>query len=185
MIRNVFGVLSMLVTGGVVLRRVLVRLAEVQAAFAYAGVWFLLLGGVRPVVELQRLRSRGRLPDSDADQLARLTRLPGLFWVGLFGVVNLLALLAGAGLLAGRPSSTAAAALTSVARPPRRAERKAAGLARSTGNGGPVSGDRPSGYSGMLPCFFGGRVSRLVRSGRSAADDLARGSRDGGITAST
>ena len=37
----------------------------------------------------------------------------------------------------------------------------------------------------MLPCFFGGSVSRLVRSARSAADDLRRASSDGGITAST
>src|SRR3954447_24701321 len=30
------------------------------------------------------------------------------------------------------------------------------------------------GYSGMLPCFFGGRVSRLVRSARSALTTCAR-----------
>jgi hypothetical protein len=48
---------------------------------------------------LQRLRGRGQLPDSDADQLARLTRVPGLLWVGLFGLVNLATLVLGAGLL--------------------------------------------------------------------------------------
>ncbi|MGA3487145.1 M50 family metallopeptidase [Micromonosporaceae bacterium DT55] len=100
-IRNLFGVLSLLVTGGVVLAVSWYADADVQAAFAYTGVWFLLLGSVRPVIELQRMRSRGRLPGSDADQLARLTRLPGLFWVGFFVVVNLLVLLTGAGLLAG------------------------------------------------------------------------------------
>ena len=100
-IRNLFGVLSLLVTGGVVLAVSWYADAEVQAAFAYTGVWFLLLGSVRPVIELQRMRSRGRLPGSDADQLARLTRLPGLFWVGFFLVVNVLVLLTGAGLLAG------------------------------------------------------------------------------------
>ncbi|MEH0818949.1 MULTISPECIES: M50 family metallopeptidase [unclassified Micromonospora] len=101
LIRNVFGVLSLLVTGGVVLAVSWYASPQVQAAFAWTGVWFLLLGGVRPVVELQRLRSRGRMPQSDADQLARLTPFPALFWVAVFGLVNLLALAVGAALLAG------------------------------------------------------------------------------------
>ena len=101
MIRNVFGVVSLLVTGGVVLAVSWYASPQVQAAFAWTGVWFLLFGGVRPVFELQRLRSRGRMPQSDADQLARLTPFPAFFWVALFGLVNLLALAVGAALLAG------------------------------------------------------------------------------------
>ncbi|MFE9652883.1 M50 family metallopeptidase [Micromonospora sp. NPDC006431] len=101
MIRNVFGVLSLLATGGVVLAVSWYASPQVQAAFAWASVWFLLLGGVRPVVELQRLRSRGRMPESDADQLARLTPFPALFWVTVFGLVNLAVLVGGALLLAG------------------------------------------------------------------------------------
>ena len=99
MIRNVYGAIAVLAVGGLVFFVSWYAPAQVQAAFAYAGVWFLLAGGVRPVGELQRLRYRGWSPDSDADQLARLTRVPGLVWVGLFGVVNLIALLAGAYLL--------------------------------------------------------------------------------------
>lgn len=101
MIRNMFGVLSLLVTGGVVLAVSWYASPQVQAAFAWTSVWFLLLGGVRPVVELQRLRSRGRMPESDADQLARLTPFPALFWVGVFMLVSLAALAVGALLLAG------------------------------------------------------------------------------------
>ncbi|MEU5723047.1 M50 family metallopeptidase [Micromonospora sp. NPDC047738] len=101
MIRNVFGVLSLLATGGVVLAVSWYASPQVQAAFAWASVWFLLLGGVRPVVELQRLRSRGRMPESDADQLARLTPFPALFWVTVFALVNLAVLVGGALLLAG------------------------------------------------------------------------------------
>ncbi|MEH1026918.1 M50 family metallopeptidase [Micromonospora profundi] len=101
MIRNAFGVVSLLVTGAVVFAVSWYATPQVQAAFAYAGVWFLLLGGVRPVVELQRLRSRGRMPASDADQLAGLTPFPALFWVGFFALVNIAALVAGALLLAG------------------------------------------------------------------------------------
>lgn len=99
MIRNAYGVFSVLATIAVVVAVSWLASSEVQAGFAYAGVWFLLLGGVRPIGELQRLRSRGQLPDSDADQLARLTRVPGLLWVGVFGLVTLAALVLGASLL--------------------------------------------------------------------------------------
>jgi len=74
----------------------------VKVSFAYAGVWFLLLGGVRPVFELQRQRGRGRAPDSDADQLAGVTVLPAFGWVFLFFVVAVGAL-AGGGYLLLRP----------------------------------------------------------------------------------
>ncbi|HEY0696820.1 MAG TPA: M50 family metallopeptidase [Micromonospora sp.] len=100
MIRNAFGVVSVVVTTAVVLAVSWYASPQVQAAFAYTAVWFLLIGGVRPVGELQSLRRRGRLPESDADQLARVTRVPAIFWVGLFGAVNLAALAAGAALLA-------------------------------------------------------------------------------------
>ncbi|SCF36788.1 Peptidase M50B-like [Micromonospora viridifaciens] len=101
LIRNVFGVLSLLVTGGVVLAVSWYASPQVQAAFAWTSVWFLLFGGVRPVVELQRLRGRGRAPESDADQLARLTPFPALFWVSVFMLVNLVTLALGTVLLAG------------------------------------------------------------------------------------
>ncbi|MFD2766945.1 M50 family metallopeptidase [Micromonospora eburnea] len=101
LIRNVFGVLSLLVTGGVVLAVSWYASPQVQAAFAWTSVWFLLFGGVRPVFELQRVRSRGRMPESDADQLARLTPFPALFWVAVFALVNLAVLVGGALLLAG------------------------------------------------------------------------------------
>jgi hypothetical protein len=99
MMRNVYGGIAVLAAGAMVFAISWYASSDVQAAFAYAGVWFLLLGGVKPIAELQRLRRRGYLPDSDADQLGRVTRTPPLFWVGLFGLVNLTALVAGAALL--------------------------------------------------------------------------------------
>jgi hypothetical protein len=99
MIRNWYGLVAVLAVGAVVFLVSWFASPAAQAAFAFAGVWFLLLGGVRPVGELQRLRWRSRAPDSDADQLARLTRVPGLLWVALFGLVNLAALLLGGYLL--------------------------------------------------------------------------------------
>lgn len=101
MIRNLYGILSIVVTTGVVLLVSWYASPQVQAVFAYVGVWFLLLGGVRPVAELQRMRRRGRLPQSDADQLAWVTGVPGLVWVALFGLVNLLVLFAGTASLLG------------------------------------------------------------------------------------
>jgi len=101
-IRNLFGVVSLLITGAIVFVVSWFADPEVQAIFAYAGVWFLLFGGVRPVFELQSLRRRGRMRESDADQLAHITHLPPLFWVGLFLVVDLAALVVGAFLLAGQ-----------------------------------------------------------------------------------
>jgi peptidase M50B-like protein len=107
-IRNVFGVVSLLITGAIVFAVSWFASAQVQAVFAYVGVWFLLFGGVRPVFELQSLRSRGRMPESDADQLAHVTHVPALFWVGVFLLVDLAALVVGAFLLAGQwlPAAT-------------------------------------------------------------------------------
>ena len=104
MTRNLYGILSVLVTGAVVFVVSWYGSAQVQAAFAYLGVWFLLLGGVRPVFEVQRQRRRGYARGSDADQLAGLTRVPGVFWVGLFLVVALGAVAASVVVLGIQPN---------------------------------------------------------------------------------
>lgn len=99
LIRNLYGVLSVVGTGAVIFVVSWFTPAEMQAAFAYAFTWFLLASGVRPVIELQTQRSRMPSPTSDADQLARLTGVPGLLWVVFFGVVNVAVLLVGVWLL--------------------------------------------------------------------------------------
>jgi peptidase M50B-like protein len=101
MIRNAFGVVAVVGVGAIVFLVSWYAPPAAQAAFAYAGVWFLLVGGVRPVGELQRLRRRGQAPDSDADQLAGTTHVPALLWVGFFGLANLAALALGGYLLLG------------------------------------------------------------------------------------
>jgi hypothetical protein len=101
-IRNVFGAISVVVTGAIVFIVSWYASPQVQAAFAYVGVWFLLIGGVRPVGELQKLRSRGRMPESDADQLAGVTHIPALFWVTLFFLINIAVLVIGGFMLAGQ-----------------------------------------------------------------------------------
>src|SRR3954463_11117656 len=101
-IRNAFGVISLLVTGAIVFAVSWWATPQVQAAFAYVGVWFLLIGGVRPVGELQRLRRRGRMRESDADQLAHLTRVPAVMWVFFFYAVPVAVWVIGAFMLAGQ-----------------------------------------------------------------------------------
>lgn len=99
MVRNLYGVLSLVVTGAVVLGVSLRGSPDVQAAFAYGMTWFLLLGAVRPVHELRRQRRRGPGVNTDADQLARLTSVPASVWVLVFGLVTIGSLGTGGWLL--------------------------------------------------------------------------------------
>jgi hypothetical protein len=82
-VRNLFGAIAVLVTAGAVFVVSYYATAVVQAGFAYLAAWFLLFGGVRPVIELARgsLGRRQRWTrGSDADQLARLTGAPAGLW---------------------------------------------------------------------------------------------------------
>ncbi|MFJ9849755.1 M50 family metallopeptidase [Streptomyces sp. NPDC101150] len=118
MIRNAYGVLTVVVAGAAFLLVSWLTTPDVQAAFAYAAVWFLLLGGVRPPFELMGKRRRARAAsaaptgvavgrraggavDSDPDQLARLTHVPAAVWLGLFHVVTLCSLIGGGRWLLG------------------------------------------------------------------------------------
>ncbi|MFJ8585062.1 M50 family metallopeptidase [Streptomyces sp. NPDC093595] len=101
MIRNAYGALTVLVTGAAFLLVSWLTEPVVQAAFAYGAVWFLLLGGVRPVFELQAKRRHGGAPDSDADQLSRLTHVPPALWLFLFHAVSLCSLIGGGRWLLG------------------------------------------------------------------------------------
>jgi hypothetical protein len=122
MMRNWYGGLAVLLTGAVLAAVTIWAGPLPRAAFAYAVAWFLLFGGVRPVVELARTR-RGaiRLPpgqrlaagrpgavNSDADQLAWLTGVPAGLWVTLFALVALAALALGARLLVPWPAHLSA-----------------------------------------------------------------------------
>jgi hypothetical protein len=86
-IRNVFGLISVALTGLALIAVPLWTPPVFQMAFGYFLAWFLLLAAPRPVIELQVKRHRQRIT-SDADQLAQLTRVPGVIWVGFFLVVT-------------------------------------------------------------------------------------------------
>lgn len=94
-IRNLYGLWSVLATGALVFAATWWLPVTWQSGFAHVVVWFLLLAAPRTVWELQAKRRRRAAPDSDADQLARLTGLPGLVWVGLFLLVDVGALVLG------------------------------------------------------------------------------------------
>src|SRR5690606_3321765 len=84
LIRNLYGALILLAAGGAVFALSMYAPDAVQQVVAFVVVWFLLFGGVRPILELQRKRRMRQARDSDADQLARLTFLPGGFYVLFF-----------------------------------------------------------------------------------------------------
>jgi hypothetical protein len=99
--RNAYGLLSVVVSMAVVLAVSILAPAEVRGGFAAFATWLLLLGAVRPVYEVSRTRRRRGGQGSDPDQLARLTRLPGALWVGVFGLVTVGCLAGGTALLSG------------------------------------------------------------------------------------
>jgi Peptidase M50B-like len=103
LVRNWYGVLAVLVTAGALFAVIWLAGPALRAGFAYTVAWFLLFGGVRPVAELARSRTRAarRLGQgiSDADQLAWLTRVPAGVWVTLFALVAVGAVALGARLL--------------------------------------------------------------------------------------
>ena len=98
-IRNWFGLWSVAVTGAVVFGVTWFGSPQVQGVFALLVTLFLLFGSLRTSLELQQSRSRRSGSSSDADQLARLTHLPGIFWVAVFIVVQLLCIALSARLL--------------------------------------------------------------------------------------
>jgi Peptidase M50B-like len=95
-VRNWFGLWSILFSAAVVFGVSWWLSPQTQSAFAYVLTWFLLLAAPRPVLELQTLRRRTGARTSDADQLARLTMIPAIMWVGFFLVVTVGALALGA-----------------------------------------------------------------------------------------
>ena len=88
-IRNLYGFAVVVGTGVVLVAVSWYVPASGQAILAYVLTWLLLLSAPKPVIELARQRRRGRARNSDADQLARLTRVPAPAWVAGFLVANL------------------------------------------------------------------------------------------------
>ncbi|MGW4159634.1 M50 family metallopeptidase [Streptomyces sp. NPDC004788] len=101
MVRNAYGIFTVLLTCGLFVLVSWLAGPDVQSVFAYAAVWFLLMGGVRPAFELQATRRRGGAGDSDADQLGRLTHVPPALWLFFFHAVSICCLIGGGRWLLG------------------------------------------------------------------------------------
>lgn len=97
-VRNLFGVVAVLATGGLVAAVSWWGSERLQDGFAAALVWFLLFGALRAVRELWRGRRRSR-GASDADMLASLTRVPSGIWTAVFGLISTAAVLAAGALM--------------------------------------------------------------------------------------
>jgi hypothetical protein len=98
-IRNLYGFVVVLAAAAGLLALSWAGSAALQTALATLLTWLLLVAAPKPVVELTRQHRAGRAADSDAGQLARLTRLPAGLWIALFGLLNVLGLAVGAVLL--------------------------------------------------------------------------------------
>lgn len=98
-IRNWFGLWVVLLGAALVVAVTFFASPTWQAVFGLVVTSVLGFGALRASLELQRSRRRSRSTASDADQLAGLTRVPGVVWVGVFVLVALACLLGGAGLL--------------------------------------------------------------------------------------
>ncbi len=98
-IRNWFGLWSVAVTGAVVFSVSWFGSPQVQGVFALLVTLVLLFGSLRTSFELQQSRSRRGGSSSDADQLTRLTHLPGIFWVAVFIVAQVVCVALSARLL--------------------------------------------------------------------------------------
>lgn len=79
-IRNWFGLVVVGLAGGAVAVLIWRTSAEVQDLAASVFAWFLLVAAPRATLDLWSHRRRARTRTTDADLLARLTRLPAAVW---------------------------------------------------------------------------------------------------------
>ncbi|MCB2413467.1 M50 family metallopeptidase [Demequina sp. TTPB684] len=100
-IRNVYGFLVMVLAVAGVGWLAWAGADPWRVGVAYAVAWLLLLGAVRAVVELHGSRRTAEGRTSDADALARSTRVPGVIWVGVFWLVTVACAAGGAWLMLG------------------------------------------------------------------------------------
>jgi hypothetical protein len=97
MVRNVFGLFVVPLTGALIWT-VAIRAAEpVQLVFAYVWVWFLLMGGARQIPELYFNWKGGG--EADTGSLAAKTHLSSAFFVALFWLGSMVALIYGGVML--------------------------------------------------------------------------------------
>lgn len=98
MIRNLFGLFSVLATGAVLWAVAMRSEPPVQLVFAYVWVWFLLMGGTRQIPELLVVIASGDTTN-DAGVLHSQTHIGDVVWLFVFWLGSLAALVWGGALL--------------------------------------------------------------------------------------
>jgi hypothetical protein len=98
MVRNVFGVFAVLVTGALLWVVAMRAEPTVQLVFAYVWVWFLLMGGTRQIPELF-LGVSGNDSSTDAAKLQQHTYIGDVVWLLVFWLLSLAALVYGGALM--------------------------------------------------------------------------------------
>jgi len=101
MVRNVFGFVAVPATGALVWTVAMRASADVQLVFTYIWIWFLLMGGTRQIPELYGNWKNGGEPDTGS--LAQATGLSDAFFVALFWLGSMVALVYGGVLLLTNP----------------------------------------------------------------------------------
>jgi hypothetical protein len=98
MIRSLFGLLAVPLTGAVLWAVAMHATAEAQLVFAYIWVWFLLMGGARQIPELYRSQwQAGKEPDTKL--LADKTGCSTAFFVAFFWLGSMGALIGGGAMM--------------------------------------------------------------------------------------
>jgi len=94
MTRNLFGLLTVLVTGAVLWTVAMRATPAVQLVFAYVWVWFLLMGGARQIPTLFRVIASGDT-SNDAGALQKQTHIGDVVWLFVFWLGSVAALVWG------------------------------------------------------------------------------------------
>jgi hypothetical protein len=102
-VRNPLAFLTVIATGGVLYWVARHWEDPAQLAFGYAWVWFLLMGATRNITDLFWVTHAGD-SGSDAAVLQRLTWLPDIFWLAVFWLATMSALLYGGALMLRQPT---------------------------------------------------------------------------------
>jgi hypothetical protein len=89
-----------LATGGVVYLIASKGSPGLQEFFGYTWIWFLLIAGLRRVLQLAPIKWNAKGPGGDSQLLQEATKMPTQLFVGCFGIFNFAALIVGALILA-------------------------------------------------------------------------------------
>jgi hypothetical protein len=97
MVRNFFGFIAVPITIAVIWAVAMRATEQAQLVFAYIWVWFLLIGGVRQIPQLYRAWARGG--EADTGVLSKQTGFSSAFFVALFWLGSMSALVLGGVML--------------------------------------------------------------------------------------